>query len=313
MIAVLTGVTGKSGRYAIERLMERADELADSRIRVIVRSEERAAFLRESGLPIDLYVGSVDDEAFLLGAMDGADTLLHIVGIHTSRRVIGCAVRAGIRRVIAVHTTGVYSKYKSAGAEYARIDADVARLCADAGVQLSILRPTMIYGGPDDENVLQVHLNDGPSPVMPVVSGRALRPAARVHRRDLGRAYADVLLSRETVGRDYVLGKEPIDLREMLTVTGYLGKPARFISMPYPIAIAGAWALYLATLTKLDYREKVQRLVEPRAYPHDDATRDFGYAPMGFAEGVRGEVEAYLASTGRAGARVILDKGKGPS
>lgn len=305
MIAVLTGVTGRSGRYAVERLAERADELAGSRLRAIVRSEERAAFLRESGLPIDLYVGSIEDEAFLLRAMDGADTLLHIAGIHTSRQVIGCATRSGIRRVIAVHTTGVYSKYKSASAEYARIDADVKRLCGGAGAKLSILRPTMIYGGLDDANVCKFIKMMDRLPVMPVVSGArfALQP---VHRRDLGRAYADALLSDAAAGRDYVLsGREPVDLRDMLeSIAGHLGKPARFMSVPYPVAIAGAWALYLATLTRVDYREKVQRLVEPRAYPHDDAARDFGYAPMGFDEGVRGEVEDYLARKAAFGSAV---------
>jgi len=296
MTAVLTGVTGKSGRYAIERLCERKKELDGCRFRAVVRSEEKAAFLRESGLPIELFFGSVDDEAFLLHVMDGADTLLHIVGIHTSERVIPCAIRAGIRRILTVHTTGVYSRYKSAGEEYRRIDDTVKRLCAEAGVSLSILRPTMIYGGLDDENVAKFIAMMDRFPVMPIVSGArfALQP---VHRHDLGRAYADALLCGETAGRDYVLsGKDPIDLRDMLAcIAGDLGKKPRFLSVPYPIAISGAWLVYLATLTKLDYREKVQRLVEPRAYPHDDATRDFGYAPVGFPEGVKDEVAAYLA------------------
>ena len=44
-----------------------------------------------------------------------------------------------------------------------------------------------------------------------------------------------------------------------------------------------------------ELEQPVQRLVEPRAYPHDDAARDIGYAPVGFSEGVKDEVEAYLA------------------
>jgi len=292
---VLTGVTGKSGQYAIERLLERQSELEHIRLRAVVRSKEKAAFIENSSLPVELLEGSIDDEAFLLRAFSGADTLLHIVGIHTSLRVIPLAIQAGIRRIIAVHTTGVYSKYKSASAEYNHIDAEISRLCAENAVQLTILRPTMIYGGLDDENVVKFIAMMDRLPVMPVVSGArfALQP---VHRRDLGRAYADVLISESTAGKDYVLsGAEPITLREMLRViAGYLGKRARFVSVPYWVAISGAWLLYLATLTKIDYREKVQRLVEPRAYPHADATRDFGYAPMGFSEGVKGEVEAYL-------------------
>ncbi len=300
-IAVLTGVTGKSGQYAIERLIERKEELNGMRLRAIIRSKEKAQFLENSGLPLDVYVGDVDDNAFLKSVFAGADTLLHIVGIHTSLHVIPLAIQAGIKRIITVHTTGIYSKYKSASAEYNQIDAEITRLCSEANVALTILRPTMIYGGLDDENVVKFIAMMDRLPVMPVVSGArfVLQP---VHRRDLGRAYADVLLSDATTGKDYVLsGAEPITLRDMLRViAGYLGKRMRFVSVPYWVAISGAWALYLVSLTKIDYREKVQRLVEPRAYPHDDATRDFGYAPLGFAEGVEGEAAAYLARKNKA-------------
>ncbi len=295
MTAVLTGVTGKSGRYTIERLIERKAELDECQFRAIVRSKEKAAFIEESGLNIELCVGSIDDEALLLNTMSGADTLLHIVGIHTSSRVVDIAIRSGIRRIIVVHTTGVYSKYKSASAEYEQIDETITRMCNETGVALSILRPTMIYGGLDDENVVKFIAMMDRLPAMPVVSGArfALQP---VHRRDLGRSYADVLLSETTIGKDYVLsGKEPIDLRDMLSIIAkYLDKPARFISFPYWFAIAGAWGLYLLSITKIDYREKVQRLVEPRAYSHDEATNDFGYSPLSFQDGVQGEVEAYL-------------------
>jgi len=294
-IVVLTGVTGKSGQYAIERLIERKEELRSLRFRAIVRSKEKAHFLEDSGLLLDVCVGNVDDDAFLTSVFSGADTLLHIVGIHTSLHVIPLAIRAGIKRIIAVHTTGIYSKYKSASAEYNQIDAEITRMCSEANVSLSILRPTMIYGGLDDENVVKFISMMDRLPVMPVVSGArfVLQP---VHRRDLGRAYADALLCEAAAGKNYVLsGAEPITLRDMLCIiAGHLGKPARFVSVPYWIAISGAWALYLVSLTKIDYREKVQRLVEPRAYSHEEATRDFGYAPMGFAEGVKGEVEAYL-------------------
>ncbi len=295
MTAVLTGITGKTGVYAVERLMERKEELSECRFRAVVRSREKAAFLAESGLPVELFYGTIEDEPFFTGVLSGADTLLHIVGIHTSMRVVPLAIKAGIKRIIAVHTTGVYSKYKSASAEYRKIDREMTRLCRENGVSLTILRPTMIYGGLDDENVVKFIAMMDRLPVMPVVSGArfALQP---VHRRDLGRAYADVLLSGATAGKDYVLsGKEPILLRDMLTViAGDLNKPARFVSVPYWIAISGAWILFLITLTKIDYREKVQRLVEPRAYPHDEAMRDFGYSPVGFDSGVKQEVNDYL-------------------
>lgn len=47
-------------------------------------------------------------------------------------------------------------------------------------------------------------------------------------------------------------------------------------------------------LDRIDYREKVQRLCEPRVYDHDDATRDFGYNPRMFRIGIVDEVKEYL-------------------
>jgi uncharacterized protein YbjT (DUF2867 family) len=296
MTAVITGATGRSGRYTIERLIERKDDLAGCRLRAVVRSRQKADFIEASGLPIEICIGSFEDEAFLKDVFIGADTLLHIAGIHSTPDIVPTAIASGIQRVIVVHTTGVYSKYKSASAEYAQIDEEISRVCRENGVALTILRPTMIYGGLDDENVCKFIAMMDKLPVMPVVSGArfALQP---VHRRDLGRAYADVLLCDTTSGKDYVLsGRESITLREMLTViAGQLHKPARFFSVPYWTAIAGAWFFYLISITKVDYREKVQRLVEPRAYPHDEASLDFGYGPCGFQEGVKDEVEQYLA------------------
>ena len=54
-----------------------------------------------------------------------------------------------------------------------------------------------------------------------------------------------------------------------------------------------AWILYLITFCQIDYREKVQRMVEPRTFDFADAANDFGYAPVSFEEGVKDEVEQY--------------------
>lgn len=297
----MTGVTGHSGRFAIERLAMRRDELRGMRFRALVRDTSEVSHIQNSELPIELVYGDIRDEATLRDAISGADTVLHIVGIFDSPLIMKLAAEAGVRRVILVHTTGIYSKYKSASAEYIEIDRQVTEMAARSGIQLTILRPTMIYGGLDDQNVITFIRMMDKLPIMPTVSGARfeLQP---VHRRDLGYAYADVLLAEPTtLGKNYVLsGKEPITLRDMLTVIGQqLGKEKiRFVSCPFWLAFAGAWGIYLLSFTKIDYREKVQRLVEPRCYPHEEATSDFDYAPMSFSEGVADEVAAYLQSKG---------------
>lgn len=223
------------------------------------------------------------------------DTVLHIAGIQCSKQIVKAAVKNRVRRLILVHTTGIYSKYKAAGEEYRHIDDYVYKMCRKYGIILTILRPTMIYGNTADNNVVKFIKMVDKLPVMPVVNGARykLQP---VHYEDLADGYYKVLVNEDaTANKDYNLsGGAEIELREMLTVIGEnLGKKVRFVSCPFPVAYAGAWGLYLASLKKKDYREKVQRLCEPRVFSYEEAKKDFGYNPRKFQTGVVGEVREY--------------------
>ena len=294
MLAI-TGATGKSGSVFSKLVCEnrdKIDEMFPNGIRVLLHSDKETAF----GDTAETVIGDLEDEGFLERALKGVDTLVHIAGIHWSREVVSAAAHNNVRRLICVHTTGIYSKYKEAGEEYCHIDDYVYKTCRENNIKLSILRPTMIYGSPADRNVITFIKMVDKFPVMPTVNGARydLQP---VHFADLGKAYFDVLMNEEiTAGNDYVLsGKEPIELREMFKIMGEnLGKKVRFISCPYWIAFTGAVMIYGVSFKRIDMREKVQRLCEPRAYDHNDATRDFGYDPCDFAHGVKGEIEEYL-------------------
>lgn len=225
------------------------------------------------------------------------DVVFHIAGIQKSLPLVRHAAENGVRRMVLVHTTGIYSKYKAAGEEYRRIDKEVADICARDGVGLTILRPTMIYGTLRDGNIVKfIQMVDKLDP-MPVVDHASYR-LQPVHAKDLGRAYAQVLTHLdETAGKDYVLsGRDVVMLSDMFRmIADELGVKRRYLSVPMPLAYAGAAALYGVSLGRIDMREKVQRLCEDRAYPHEEASRDFGYDPMPFAEGLRQEVRDYMA------------------
>lgn len=294
MLAI-TGATGKSGSVFSQLVYDnrgKIDEMFPNGVRLLLHSDKETVF----GDSAEKVYGDLEDIEFLKKSLTGVDTLVHIAGIHWSREVAEAAAYNKIRRLICVHTTGIYSKYKEAGEEYRHIDEYVYQTCKDNDIKLSILRPTMIYGSPADKNVITFIKMVDKFPIMPTVNGARydLQP---VHYADLGQAYFDVLMNEEvTAGHDYVLsGKEPIQLRDMFKIMGEnLGKKARFISCPYWIAITGAVVIYGVTLKKIDMREKVQRLCEPRAYDHNEASKDFGYDPRDFAAGVKGEVEEYL-------------------
>lgn len=296
----ITGATGKkSGGAFVELLsknIENINNLFPDGIRAIVRPTSNTNNLVELIPDVEIVKGEITDIDFLKQSLRDVDTLIHISGIHYSKQIVDAAVFCGVRRLVLVHTTGIYSKYKAAGEEYRQIDNYVYDVCKKNNIMVSILRPTMIYGNTYDNNVIKFIKMVDKLPIMPVVNGAnyELQP---VNYIDLAQAYYDVLAKEElTVNRDFILsGGQPILLKNMLKeIAKNLGKEIKFISCPFPIAYAGSWVIYLVTLKRIDMREKVQRLCEPRVYSHEDATNTFGYNPMCFEQGIVNEVKEYL-------------------
>lgn len=298
---VVTGLTGKkSGGAFAKRLAENWNSVVENfpdGVRAVVRKTSNTETLKRLLPDIELFICELSDEEALRCVFEGADAVFHVAGIHNSREVVRAAADCGVRRLIAVHTTGIYSRYKKAGEEYRRIDEDVERICRENGIALTILRPTMIYGNLSDNNICVFIRMVARLPLMPIVGGGVceLQP---VHYEDLADAYYLTLINEaSTAGKNFILsGGEVLPFRDMLTkIGGLLGKDVRFVNCPFPLAYGLAWALFCLTFGRKDYREKVQRLCEPRAYPHDEATKAFGYRPRNLSEGLAPEVAEYLA------------------
>lgn len=100
----------------------------------------------------------------------------------------------------------------------------------------------MIYGTLGDQNIAKfIRMVDKLNP-MPVVNHAdyLLQP---VHAEDLGQAYYGVLSHLdETAGKNYILsGRDPVKLIDMFRIIAdELDVKRRFVSVPFPIAYAGA-------------------------------------------------------------------------
>ena len=310
-VVAVTGITGKSGQYFLRRLMDNEDLICDYRFKLLCRkrstySGNTAGYelvdkaLKHEKLNLELCEINLKDEKelqffFSEESDNKIEILLHIASIKLSWNIVPVALKCGVDNFILVHTTGIYSKYKEAGEEYRQIEAKIHALVNDyrnkgRDVAVTILRPTMIYGDLEDRNIATFIKMVDKLRLFPVVNGARydLQP---VWCKDLGDAYYDALMNWDkTKNQEYILsGGASIQLREMfLEIARQLGVRNVFVSCPFPIAYFGAWVIYILSLKKIDYREKVQRLVEPRAYGHEAATKDFGYNPVEFAVGVAG-------------------------
>lgn len=309
----VTGITGKSGQYFLKRLLKEKAKLKDYEFVLLCRDDKDKTkndegyqlikdALKDNELNLKTYgIDLMNVEGLKTFFKEyPIDMLLHIASVKLSKYIVPVALKSGVDNYILVHTTGIYSKYKAAGEEYRRIESRLNNLFEKyhnngRNVAMTILRPTMIYGDLNDKNISTFIKMVDKLRIFPIVNGARydLQP---VWCKDLGDAYYDVMMKWGiTKNKEYILsGKEPIQLRKMFEVMAkQLGVKNIFISCPYPIAYVGACMIYVLTLRKMDYREKVQRLVEPRAYSHEKATKDFGYTPVAFEDGVREEIEMY--------------------
>lgn len=291
---LVTGITGHSGRYFLQELI---DNKYEGTIRCIVRETSDTSMLDNSGLKVEKVVGELTDQEFVNRAMVGVDEVMHIASIFYSVNIIKAAVKNNVKRAIFVHTTGIYSKYKSASEEYQNIELTIQDTIknSNSNIHFIYLRPTMIYGYLNDRNMIVFIKMVDKLRVFPVISNgkNLLQP---VNGRDLGKAYYQLLMKKEITKGDYILsGEKPISMLEMFKlISNNLNKKTTFISIPLGLGVFMARCLKLITFGKVDYVERVQRMGEDRNFPHDVAERDFGYKPMLFSEGLKIEIKDYL-------------------
>ncbi len=292
---LVTGITGHTGRYFLQELINNKYE---GPIRCIVRETSDTSQLDNSGLLIEKIVGDLDERKFIDRVMDGVETVMHIYNIHHSPMVLQVAIKNNVKRVILVHTTGIYSEFKYASEGYKKIEQKIVELKGDPKCQtnITILRPSMIYGDLCDRNMSKFIKMVDKLRIMPIISGgnSLIQP---VNARDLGNAFFTVLMSPEkTDGKAYDLtGEKPIKMIEVFKlISTELNKKTVYISVPLSLGVFLARILKTLTLGRIDYIEKVQRMGENRNYSHDNATIDFEYNPMTFERGIQVEVREYL-------------------
>lgn len=296
----LTGATGHSGYWLLERL--KREQCAD-RIRCLVRPHSDTSHLDSSNLAIEKVAGDLNDQDLVTKSMEGARAVLHIASIKHSRTVVDAAMRNGVEWVILVHTTGRYSKYKSASAEYIQIEDDILRMRDRIGI--TVLRPTMIYGSSRDRNMYRLVDYLYRHKFFPIFgSGKNLMQP--VHARDLGNAYYDTICNgSSTLNKEYNLpGEHALPYIDIVrTVSQALGRNTVIVKIPLRASVAAAKVYNALDRNAIISVEQVLRMQEDKAFDYSDAARDFGYSPVPFEAGILDEVSEYLASARRCGTR----------
>lgn len=262
----------------------------DASIRCLVRSAAGAADMARRG--VGHVVGDLYDEASLARVFDGADTLLNVasLGFPWVDTLFGATGRSTLRRGVFVSTTAILTALPVRSKPLREHGEQLVR---NSGLEWTILRPTMIYGTPDDRNIIRLIRLIDRLPIVPIVAPDALQQP--VHVADVARAVVDVLRCPATIGHSYnIAGRAPLPLRALFEQTASaLGRRRLFLPVPLAPIRAGVRLYGALTAHPRLKVEQIDRLGEHKAFGYDKASRDFGYAPRPFEEGVADEVRLY--------------------
>ena len=253
---LVLGGTGFVGRALCDKLVECSGGAGQS---VIVPTRDPARAKHLQLLPtVQLVRGDVHDEAQLGRLLQGADAVVNLVAIlHGSdaafqrvhvdlpRKLAAACQAANVRRVVHVSALGIgigTGAGGSAGAEpsrYLRSKAAGEAVLRAAGLDLTLLRPSVIFGEHDRFLNLFASLQ-AVFPVMPL--GGAQARFQPVWVQDVAAAIVRCLADATTIGQTFeCTGPGVFSLRQIVECAGrWSGHPRPVIGLPDALARAQA-------------------------------------------------------------------------
>ena len=206
---LVTGGSGFVGGHVVHEL--RGRELP---VRCLVREPRKAAKLATWGC--ELVQGDITDAASLRRAVDGADSVVHLVAIRQGRReqfrrimvegtrdLLAAAKDAGVRRFVHMSALGTNEQTKDVvpyyGAKW-EMEQDVRA----SGLPHVIFRPSFIFAG--DGGILPTFARLARlTPVTPVI-GSGTQRIQPIWADDVATYFADAVGRDDIAGRTFELG-----------------------------------------------------------------------------------------------------------
>jgi nucleoside-diphosphate-sugar epimerase len=314
MRVLVTGATGFTGGHLARHLAARGHA-----VRVLVRDPARASELASAGC--ELAAGDLADPATLPASVAGCEVVYNIAALYrqaglprgTYARVnaeaVGALVEAsaaaGVRRVVHCSTVGVHGDvehppadedaplrpgdvYQDTKVEGERAGREAA---ARTGVELTIVRPSGIYG-PGDRRLLKLFRGVARRRFVILGDGEIFYHLTYVE--DLAEG---IRLAGEVpagANRTYILaGGEVTTLNELVArIAKVAGVAPPALHLPvWPVWAAGAACEAICAPLGIEpplYRRRVDFFTKSRAFNIDRARRELGFAPaVGLDEGIR--------------------------
>jgi NADH dehydrogenase len=256
---LILGGSGFVGRSLCEQLAAEP-RMAGARLVVPTRRRERAKHLFT--LPtVDVIQADVNLDADLARVLSGVDAVVNLIAIlHGSQadfervhvnlpqRLVQACAKAGVQRLVHVSALGVSDDPAQAPSHYLESKSEgecTLRAAEASGLQLTVLRPSVIFGAHDQFLNLFAQLQ-AVAPVMPLAGADARFQPVWVE--DVAAAIVHCLLDPQTAGQTFeCAGPEEMTLSELVRLAGRASGHARAV-IPIPMAVGRLQAAVMGFL-----------------------------------------------------------------
>ncbi|TDP62212.1 complex I NDUFA9 subunit family protein [Roseateles toxinivorans] len=236
----------------------------------------------------------------LIAVLQGSEARFNQVHVQLPKHLAAACNSSGVRRLIHVSALGVPDGAAAeAPSRYLRSKAAGEATLRESGLDLTLLRPSVVFGAGDSFLNMFAKLQ-ALAPVMPLAgAGARFQP---VWVEDVARAVVRCVQDRATIGRTYELaGPEVLSLADIVRLAGRLsGHPRPILPLPGPLAFLQALAMELLPGEPLMSRDNLASM----SVPNVATGRLPGLADLGISPQALGAVAPSYLSSGQGCARL---------
>ncbi|MCW6038012.1 NAD-dependent epimerase/dehydratase family protein [Spirulina subsalsa FACHB-351] len=281
---LLTGATGFTGSFVCQKLIQE-----QIKFDCLIRHSSDSRKLMDLGL--NCVEADLNDLDSLKRTLPNYKILVNVasIGFGAAPTIVQACEESGIERAIFISTTAIFT-HLNASSKTIRLAAEQS--IKNSSLKYTILRPTMIYGTPEDRNMIRLLRFLQKSPIIPIFgSGEFLQQP--VHVEDVAWAITKVINCPETYRKEYnISGKTPLTYNQVIEIASEaLGKKTIKVHIPVSLATHCIKTIQSLGLKFPITEEQILRLNEHKNFDYSLASEDFGYSPRSFAEGIDQEIK----------------------
>ena len=292
MKVFVTGGTGFVGREILGQLLSAGDE-----VRALVRDGSQDKLSGHQNL--ETHIGDVTDAASLVGALDGCDAVIHLVGIirefpgrgvtfkkmhvTATENILEACDEQEVQRFLHMSSNGTRERGTTA---YHRTKWQAEELVRASGLDWTIFRPSLIFGR-DSEFVKMLTELIRRVPIVPVIGDGQYRMQP-VSVEQVAVSFVKALAMPESIGKTYHQGgSESYTYDAILDLTGKAMGRKQVTKVHQPLFMIKPMIKMLQGFEQFPITEgQLKMLIEGNVCDPDEWAQAFELVPISYAEGI---------------------------